>query len=90
VSEWAWEYLPDAESVVAGLPAEVIKKVEEVAAELAVVNSMVYLDGANFTGSGPGLRIVNRPHLLISYLTDVRGEAIYVVRVNYVGEVHLS
>ncbi|MFF7634545.1 hypothetical protein ACFZB9_15520 [Kitasatospora sp. NPDC008050] len=85
MSQWTWEFLPDADAVVAGLPPEVVKEVEEIATELSVVNSMVYLDGPDFQDAGPGLRSVSRPDLMVFYITDVRGEAIYVVRVHHYG-----
>jgi hypothetical protein len=85
VSDWAWEFLPDAEQVVCGLPVEVPAEIEKVAAELAVVNSMVYPEGEAYTGQSPGLRIEQRPHVLISCLTDVRGERVLIVRVNRLG-----
>ncbi|MGW7004056.1 hypothetical protein ACWGCW_14870 [Streptomyces sp. NPDC054933] len=57
----------------------VIAEVEKIAAELAVVNSMIYLDGADYTGPSPGLRIEWRPNVAVRYLTAVRDECIYVV-----------
>jgi hypothetical protein len=85
VSDWTWEYLPDADAVVAGLPPAVIDEVEEIARELAVVNSLVYLDGVSYQGLGPGTRDVARARLMVRYLTDVRSEVIFIVRVTYAG-----
>lgn len=42
---------------------------------------MAYVDGAAYTGPGPGLRTESRGHLMLTYLTDVRGEQIVVVQV---------
>jgi hypothetical protein len=44
---------------------------------------MIYLDGAVFTGSGPGLRIEQRGGLMLTYLTDVRGERVVIVQVTW-------
>jgi len=85
VSDWAWEYNPDAEHVVGGLPPHVVAEVEGIAAELAVVASLTYADGLDFQGTGPGLRDVSRPHLIVWYGTYPRLETILVVRVNHIG-----
>jgi hypothetical protein len=46
---------------------------------------MVYLDGADYTGTGPGLRTEGRGHLMLTYLTDIRGERIVVIQVTWFG-----
>lgn len=85
MSDWRWEYISDALSE--SLSATLRTEVERIAAELAVVNSMVYLDGAAYQGTSPGLRIedgmaLDGQHVMVSYLTDVRGERIVVVSVS--------
>ncbi|MCQ4042424.1 hypothetical protein ACFOSC_16580 [Streptantibioticus rubrisoli] len=62
-----------------GISAEVIAEVEKVAAELAVVNSMIYLNGVDYTGPSPGVRIEWRPNFAVRYLTVVRDECIYAL-----------
>jgi hypothetical protein len=58
--EWRWEYDPDAEHVIGGLPAEAVAEVERIAASLAVLGR----DAAG-VGRGPahggGLRSVDLP-----------------------------
>ncbi|WP_331767798.1 hypothetical protein [Embleya sp. NBC_00896] len=61
MSDWSWEWLPSLEEVAAGLPTEVLSAVEKAAADLATVNSMVYLDGVDFQGTGPGVRTHSDP-----------------------------
>jgi hypothetical protein len=87
VSEWSWEWLPSFDEVAAGLPAEVLTAVEKAAGELATVNSMVYLDGIDFQGAGPGVRTHADParNLFLEYLTVPRHERIYLVHVTWVG-----
>jgi hypothetical protein len=48
--------------------------VRQVAEELAVRESMIFLDGPEFTGKPPGRRTVQRGSLMLVYLTDVRSE----------------
>ncbi len=42
---------------------------------------MVYLDGRDYEGLGPGLRTETRGRLMLSYLTDVRGERVVILQV---------
>ncbi|MFI1730115.1 hypothetical protein ACH40E_12935 [Streptomyces acidicola] len=46
---------------------------------------MVFLEGAAYTGPGPGVRTESRGLLMLTYLTDVRGERIVVVQVSWFG-----
>ncbi len=48
-------------------------------------DSMVFLDGASYMGRSPGLRSESRGRLMLTYLTDVRGERIVVVQVSWYG-----
>jgi hypothetical protein len=45
---------------------------------------MVFLDGQEFTGKPPGLRTVQRGQLMLVYLTDVRGERVVIIQVNWI------
>lgn len=81
MADWHWECDPD--DLLDGLPPEAVRALEELAHELAVRDSMIFLDGASFTGIPPGLRIEQRGSLMLSYLTDVRGERIVVVQVTW-------
>ena len=57
----------------------------QVAEELTVRESMIFLDGREFTGEPPGLRTVQRGPLMLVYLTDVRGERVVIIQVNWIG-----
>jgi hypothetical protein len=83
VAEWRWE--PDPDELLDGLPAEAVTEIEQLAKELATRDSMIYLEGAAYTGPVPGLRTESRGHLMLTYLTDVRGERIVVVQVAWFG-----
>ena len=79
MADWHWEHDPD--DLLDGLPAAALREVEHLAAEITARESMIYLDGAAFSGSAPGLRIEQRGRLMLTYLTDVRGERVVVVQV---------
>jgi hypothetical protein len=50
-----------------------------------VRDSMVFLDGVASAGAGPGVRTERRGLLMVTYLTEVRGERIVVVQVSWFG-----
>lgn len=50
--EWGWEYDPDAEHVVAGLPPHVVAEVERLAGEMVVLAQV----GIDVTDLGEGAR----------------------------------
>ncbi|MCP3819559.1 hypothetical protein NLX86_16045 [Streptomyces sp. A3M-1-3] len=76
MADWRWEHDPD--DLLDGLSPEVLAEVEHLAGEIATRDSMVYLEGAAFTGPSPGLRTESRGRLMLTYLTDVRGERVVV------------
>jgi hypothetical protein len=51
VSEWRWECITD--DLLDGLPPEAQRAVEQLGKELAVRESMVFLDGPAFTAIRP-------------------------------------
>jgi hypothetical protein len=67
------------------LPGEAVIEVERLAQEIATRDSMVFLDGAAYTGPGPGLRTASRGRVMITYLTDVRGQRVVIVQVTWFG-----
>jgi hypothetical protein len=83
VSDWHWECEP--ENLLDGLPREALRAVSELAREITVRDSIVFPEGRDFTGDTPGLRMEERGPLLLTYLTDVRGEVVVVVQVAWFG-----
>jgi len=77
VAEWHWELVTD--DLLDGLPPAALAAVRQVAEELTVRESMIFLDGREFTGEPPGLRTVQRGQLMLGYLTDVRGERVAIL-----------
>jgi hypothetical protein len=82
VTEWHWELVTD--DLLNGLPPAALTTVRQVAEELTVRESMIFLDGREFTGEPPGLRTVQRGQLMLVYLTDVRGERVVIIQVNWI------
>ena len=84
MAEWHWE--PVTDDLLDGLSPAALAAVRQVAEELAVRESMIFLDGREFTGEPPGLRTIQRGPLMLVYLTDVRGERVVIIQVNWIGQ----
>jgi predicted house-cleaning noncanonical NTP pyrophosphatase (MazG superfamily) len=83
MSDWHWELHPD--DLLDNLPPEALKEFRRIAHEITVRDSMIYLDGKDFTGGGPGLQYEATGLLLVTYLTDVRGERVVFLQVSWYG-----
>jgi hypothetical protein len=81
VTDWTWEPHPD--DLLDGLPTEARQELDQIAREITVRDSMVYLDGKNWAGPTPGLRTETRGRLMLTYLTDVRGERVVILQVTW-------
>ena len=79
---WHWE--PVTDDLLHGLPPAALAAIRQVAEELTVRESVIFLDGREFTGEPPGLRTVQRGQLMLVYLTDVRGERVVIIQVNWI------
>jgi hypothetical protein len=82
VADWHWE--PVTDDLLDGLPPAALAAVRQVAEEPTVRESMIFLDGRDFTGEPPGLRTVQRGQLMLVYLTDVRGERVVILQVSWI------
>ena len=82
MADWHWE--PVSDELLDGLPSAALAAVRQVAEELTVRESMIFLDAREFTGEPPGLRTVQRGQLMLVYLTDVRGERVVIIQVNWI------
>ena len=69
MADWHWEAVTD--DLLDCLPPAALAAVRQVADELTVRESMIFLDGREFTGEPPGLRTVQRGRLMLVYLTDL-------------------
>lgn len=81
MADWRWEADPD--SLLDDLAICGRGEVARLAEEIAARESMVFLEGAAFTGRNPGVRTEARGRLLMTYLTDIRGERIVVIQVTW-------
>jgi hypothetical protein len=79
VSDWRWEPHPD--DLLTDLPPEARSELEQLAREITVRDSMIFPDGRDYDGPGPGLRTETRGRLMVSYLTDIRGERVVILQV---------
>ena len=82
MADWHWE--PVTDDLLDGLPPAALTAIRQLAEELTVRESMIFLDGKGFTGQPPGLRTVQRGPLMLVYLTDVRGERVVIIQVNWI------
>jgi hypothetical protein len=82
VAEWRWELVTD--NLLDELPPAALAAVHQLAEELTVRESMIFLDGREFTGEPPGLRTIQRGPLMLVYLTDVRGERVVIIQVSWI------
>jgi hypothetical protein len=83
VADWHWELVTD--DLLDGLPPAALAALRQIAEELTVRESMIFLDGRQFTGDPPGLRTVQQGPLMLVYLTDVRGERVVIIQANWIG-----
>ena len=81
MSDWHWEPHPD--DLLDQLPPEARAELNLLAREIAVRDSMVYPDGRDYDGPGPGLRTETRGRLMLTYLTDIRGERVVILQVTW-------
>ena len=83
MADWSWECVTD--DLLDSLPPDALRAVRQLAGELTVRESMIFLDGREFTGDPPGLRTIQRGPLMLVYLTDVRGERVVIIQANWIG-----
>ena len=83
MADWHWE--PVSDDLLDTLPPVALKAIRQLAEELTVRESMIFLDGKAFTGDPPGLRTIQRGPLMLVYLTDVRGERVVIIQVSWIG-----
>ncbi|WP_439679058.1 hypothetical protein [Embleya sp. MST-111070] len=84
MSDWTWEYDPDADHVVGGLVADVRADVESLAQRLADATSVRYVDGPSDHDSGvSGIRDHAEGRLILWYMEHRRLELPPVLRVQH-------
>lgn len=86
MTDWAWEYVPDAASVVGGLAQHQIAEVEDLAGRLADTVAIRRI-GTFFDvrESVSGLKSFGEGPVMIWFLEDYREDVVLVVRVQHLG-----
>jgi hypothetical protein len=86
MSDWTWEYVPDAASVVGGLSQAHIDEVESLAARIADAVSMRRI-GTSFDvrEAVSNVKSYGEGPVLIWFLEDYRDDVLLVVRVQHFG-----
>lgn len=79
--DWSWEYMPDAENVVGGLPAGCVDEVTQLAQRLADAAGVKYLGDPPSRESGVSKLITySEGRWMLSYLEDRRYRTVYIVQ----------
>lgn len=86
MSNWAWEYVPDATSVVGGLTRAQVDKVESLASRIADAVAVRRI-GVSFDirESVSNVKSYGEGPVMIWFLEDYRDDVVLVVRVQYFG-----
>ena len=86
MSDWTWEYVPDAASVVGGLTQAQVDEVESLAARIADAVAVRRV-GAPFDirESVSSVKSYGEGPVMIWFLEDFRDDVVLVVRVQHFG-----
>jgi hypothetical protein len=86
MSDWTWEYVPDAASVVGGLTRAQVDKVESLASRIADAVAVRRI-GVSFDirESVSNVKSYGEGPVMIWFLEDYRDDVVLVVRVQYFG-----
>jgi len=87
VSDWTWEYVPDAPSVVGGLAEAEVRQVEILASRVAQAVAVRRI-GAFFDvrETVSGVKSYGEGAVMIWFLEDYRDDVVLVVRVQHLGQ----
>jgi hypothetical protein len=86
MSDWTWEYVPDAASVVAGLAQAQIDQVEDLASRIADAVAVRSI-GISFDvrEAVSNVKSYGEGPVMIWFLEDYRDDVVLVVRVQHFG-----
>jgi hypothetical protein len=86
VSDWTWEYVPDAANVVGGLTSEQIAEVEALAVRLADAVGVRRIGSPfDLQEAVSGMKTYGEGSLVIWFLEDYRDDVVLVMRVQHLG-----
>ncbi|WP_369380397.1 hypothetical protein [Streptomyces sp. cg36] len=84
MSDWTWEYLPDADHVVGGLTAEQRAEVDDLARRIAEAVGVRRIGHPfDIAESASGVLTHTEPHLVVWYQEDYRDDTVLVLRVTH-------
>lgn len=81
MSDWTWGYDPNAQRVVGGLPADSVRRIENLARRLADAASAQHIGDPPIEESGISLHTIAEGTLLVWYLEHRRDRAVYITNV---------
>jgi len=86
MSDWTWEYVPDAASVIGGLRQAQVQEVENLAARIADVVAVRRI-GTSFDvrESVSNVKSYGEGSVMIWFLEDYRDDVVLVVRAQHLG-----
>jgi hypothetical protein len=86
MSDWTWEYVPDAAHVVGGLTPPQIAEVESLAAQIADAVAVRRIGTAfDVRESFSNVKSYGEGRVMIWFLEDYREDVVLVVRVQHFG-----
>jgi hypothetical protein len=84
MSEWTWEYVPDAASVVGGLSGAQLAEVEDVARRIADAVAVRRIGAAlDIAESVSNVKSHGEGAIMIWFLEDYRDDIVLIVRVQH-------
>lgn len=87
MSDWDWEYLPNTERVVGGLPSALRQQVESIAVRLADAAAVKYLGDPPVEDSGVSrVQDLAEGRWMVWYQEHRRHRTVYILRVQRFGD----
>ncbi|MFI8520262.1 hypothetical protein ACIGEZ_20905 [Streptomyces sp. NPDC085481] len=91
MSDWTWEYEPDAENVVGGLDMAQRLEVEAIAQRIADAVGVRRIGKPfDITESASGVRTFAEGSVMVWYQEDYRDDVVLILRAQHFGAQHLD
>jgi plasmid stabilization system protein ParE len=89
MSNWTWDYVPDASAVVSGLTQDQAREVESLASRIAEAVAVRRIGTSlDVRESVSNLKSYGEGSVIIWFLEDYRDDVVLVVRVQHLGITH--
>lgn len=87
MTDWEWEYLPNAENVVGGLAADLQSQIESIAQRLTDAAGVKYLGDPSVEDSGVSkVQDFAEGRWIVWYQEHRRHGVVYILRVQHLGD----